>query len=114
VNLDDLIRHCGEWLRGIGPEADIVMSSRVRLARNLAEFPFVSLASESDRVEIETQIQEALGKSRADGDLLYCDVETLDSLDRQFLVERHLISRESTPTSRSASWLTKKIIFASR
>ena len=94
MNLDDLIRHCGEWLRGVGPESDIVMSSRVRLARNLAEFPFVSRASESDRVEIETQIQEALGKSRADGDLLYCDVETLDSLDRQFLVERHLISRE--------------------
>ena len=102
MNLDDLIRHCGEWLRGVGPEADIVMSSRVRLARNLAEFPFLSRATENDRVEIEKQIQDVLGQNRDDG-LLYCDVESLDSLDQQFLVERHLISRELAEAEGSRS-----------
>jgi Arginine kinase len=35
----------GFWLMGTGPESDIVMSSRVRLARNLAQYPFVGRAS---------------------------------------------------------------------
>ncbi len=94
MNLDDLIRHCGEWLRGVGPEADIVMSSRIRLARNLAEYPFLSRSTEADRVEIERCIQGVLGGNQSEDGLLYCDVESLDPLDRQFLVERHLISRE--------------------
>ena len=40
-NLKTLTDRCGEWLRGSGPESDIVISSRIRLARNLANFPFI-------------------------------------------------------------------------
>ena len=36
MELDELSKSAGEWLRGSGPESDIVMSSRIRLARNLA------------------------------------------------------------------------------
>ena len=43
----------GEWLKGTGPEYDIVMSSRVRLARNVAHFPFVSRATDQERTEVE-------------------------------------------------------------
>ena len=50
MSLDDLANTSGEWLRGTGPESDIVISSRIRLARNLANYPFVSRASESDRL----------------------------------------------------------------
>ena len=39
VELNDLVRSSGEWLRGDGPEADIVISSRIRLARNVGRFP---------------------------------------------------------------------------
>ncbi len=39
VEFEDLSRGCGEWLRGSGPEADIVICSRIRLARNLAAYP---------------------------------------------------------------------------
>jgi protein arginine kinase len=94
VELDDLIRGRGEWLRGEGPEADIVISSRIRLARNLAEFPFMSRAGESDRTRIEIAGRECLSGSPQFGSFLYLDVEKLSKLDRQFLVERHLISRE--------------------
>ena len=34
----DLIHNAGEWLRGTGPDSDIVISSRARLARNLSAF----------------------------------------------------------------------------
>jgi len=33
MSMDDIANRCGEWLRGTGPESDIVMSSRIRLAR---------------------------------------------------------------------------------
>ena len=58
MELNDLTNTSGEWLRGSGPEADIVMSSRIRLARNLAEFPFITRASDQDRGEIERILRE--------------------------------------------------------
>ena len=94
MELDDLTRNCGEWLRGAGPESDIVMSSRIRLARNLADYPFITRASEPDRVQIERSLRKAVQGIREDGDVLYVDLERLNGIDRQFLVERHLISRE--------------------
>ena len=49
---------CGEWLRGGGPESDIVISSRIRLARNLAAFPFTNRASSYQKAEIEALLTE--------------------------------------------------------
>jgi len=94
VELNDLTKHSGEWLRGSGPEADIVISSRIRLARNLADYPFISRASEQDRAQIEKMMRERILGMQASGDLLYVDIEELEGVDRQLLVERHLISRE--------------------
>jgi protein arginine kinase len=92
MNLEDLTRTSGEWLRGTGPESDIVMCSRIRLARNLADFPFTNRANRAERAEIETIVKNALAAT--DRQLAYFDVNTLNALDRQFLVERQLISRE--------------------
>ncbi len=94
MQLDNLTNTVGEWLRGTGPESDIVMSSRVRLARNVAQFPFVSRATEQDRTEIEKFLRERIAKSPAGAALDYIDVGGLEEVDRQFLVERQLISRE--------------------
>ena len=47
LNLEELAQTSGEWLRGSGPESDIVISSRIRLARNLADFPFITRATPS-------------------------------------------------------------------
>ncbi len=92
MNLNDLSRASGEWLRGTGPESDIVMCSRIRLARNLADFPFISRASRSERLEIENQAKQAI--SNADPELSYLPISDLSMVDRQFLVERQLMSRE--------------------
>jgi protein arginine kinase len=59
VKLEELAGQCGEWLRGSGPESDIVISSRIRLARNLAQFPFVRRCTEQDRGSIERLISNA-------------------------------------------------------
>ncbi len=92
LDLNNLAGTSGEWLRGQGPDSDIVISSRVRLARNLAQFPFVNKLDEAARSEVESLIRAKLEKTGRD--FVYVPVEGLESLDRQFLVERQLISRE--------------------
>ncbi|QEH33913.1 Protein arginine kinase [Aquisphaera giovannonii] len=92
MTLDDLTKTSGEWLRGNGPESDIVMCSRIRLARNLAEFPFTNRSSRAEKGEIESHFKSALAASRLEMD--YFDVNVLPPLDRQFLVERQIISSE--------------------
>src|SRR5689334_20687957 len=94
MDLSNLARNSGEWLRGSGPESDIVISSRIRLARNLADFPFISRASQQDRTDIESQLRETVMQYDSSADLDYVNVNELKGIDRQFLVERQLISRE--------------------
>jgi protein arginine kinase len=94
VNLESLTETSGEWLRGTGPDADIVMSSRIRLARNLAQFPFPNRASDTVRGEIEDLLHEQLALRPGGKSLHYLRIDRLETLDRQFLVERQLISRE--------------------
>lgn len=98
MNLEDLTGTSGEWLKGSGPEADIVISCRIRLARNLADFPFMSRATDSDRAEIERilheRIQTLQQTDRISSESIYLKLDDLSEIDRQFLVERQLISRE--------------------
>ena len=98
MHLDDLASSSGEWLKGTGPESDIVISSRIRLARNLADFPFISRTTEADRTEIEQTLHSHVTSLQESGKFpsgtLYYSVGDLEEVDRQFLVERQLISRE--------------------
>lgn len=103
LDLESMARDCGEWLRASGPESDIVISSRVRLARNLTDFPFIARATDSDREQIEQILHARIEALQAAGklpsaaptdELHYVDVGGLEEIDRQFLVERQLISRE--------------------
>ena len=100
MHLDDLASSSGEWLKGTGPESDIVISSRIRLARNLADFPFISRTTEADRAEIEKTLHSHVTALQESGkfpkETLYFNVGDLEEVDRQFLVERQLISREQS------------------
>ncbi len=98
MTLDDLSGTSGEWLRGTGPDSDIVISSRIRLARNIAQYPFLTRADDQARQEIESQLRSHLDDLPIEGRLSYVNVASLASLDKQFLVERQLISREHAET----------------
>lgn len=94
MNVDELIRSTGEWLRADGPRCDVVISSRVRLARNVAGCPFLTTASATERTEVfRTLADEILATSFGKSAALF-DVDQMDEIDRQLLVERHLISRQ--------------------
>ena len=94
MNLDNLMQSSGEWLRGTGVDHDIVVSTRIRLARNLAAFPFSNRASAHQKAEIETMLRDRLMKLNFQPKLDYVSLAPLGTVDRQFLVERQLISRE--------------------
>jgi len=93
-DFEELAHRSGEWLRGTGPESDIVISSRIRLARNLADFPFIRRCSDEDRISIERTVRARMESIEDWSDIQYVDIEQLSEIDRQFLVERQLISRE--------------------
>jgi protein arginine kinase len=94
MNLDALTSTTGEWLRGTGPESDIVISTRIRLARNLASFPFTHRATPQQRAEIESLLRDRITRLDLPHPVRYISVTALSPLDRQLLVERQLISRE--------------------
>jgi len=94
VRISDLSSHGGEWLRGDGPEGDIVLSSRVRLARNLADHRFTTRAADPERREVADRVRETVMQSKFAERVFYVDLEKEDPVQGEFLVERHLISRE--------------------
>ena len=94
MTIDEMIRETGEWLRGKGPKEEIVMSSRIRLARNLQEIPFPHWGTPSQRAQVLARVEEVVKDSKFLKGSLLLKVGELSELDRQFLVERHLVSRE--------------------
>jgi protein arginine kinase len=77
-----------------GPHDRIVMSSRVRLARNVREGSFPGHAKKPERVQILEAIRPAVEKLPEMTDRFSASMDELPALDKQILVERHLISRE--------------------
>ena len=96
MQLDDLLNKESEWLKGTGFNSDIVISSRIRLARNLKKLPFSHWAGKDQLSEILNIICEAIDKADYMKGSLFVKMRDTSELDRQFLVERHLISWEHT------------------
>ncbi len=93
MKLTDISSDINEWFDGSGPLADIVISSRIRLARNLAGYKFLSRCSVGEKAEILKKLKETLMSLDLGDKVFYISVDRASSLDRNFLVERHLISR---------------------
>lgn len=100
MTLGKMIHHSIGWLEGIGPFSELVLSSRVRLARNLALLPFPHRANTKQLQEILAQVKMSSYESNYCKDNLFLALENLSSLDRQFLIERHLISPDLAAQSR--------------
>ena len=94
MKLDHLLRQTCEWLRGTGPNSDIVMSSRVRLARNLDGIPFSHWAGKKQEKESMECLERAVMGSEMMKGALFVRIAEIDDVDKQFLLERHLVSRE--------------------
>ena len=73
--------------------SEIVISSRIRLARNIAGFPFLGRCSRQQRQAQVQKARETILNAQIASELLYVDLEAAPEIDRQLLVERHLISK---------------------
>jgi len=84
MKLEDL-----SWLSGRGPESEIVLSTRLRLARNLEEFPFPPGCPPGHLAQVVTLVGVQVEKLR---ELTFHQMYSLKPLELHLLVERHLIS----------------------
>jgi len=90
-----LLRDGGiSWLDASGPESAVVLSTRVRLARNLRGYPFTIRTSQEDRQSILGQVLESCEQSTLLTEATTFLLSELDLADRQLLHERHLVSKE--------------------
>ena len=96
MTLNNLLTQSSEWLRGTGKDSHIVISSRIRLARNLSDFSFPQWADKKERKEVLSLVKDALFKIKYLKNGLFLEMDGLSALDKQFLLERHLVSREQT------------------
>jgi protein arginine kinase len=88
-----------ETARRKGPHDRIVMSSRVRLARNIKDAAFPGWAKKPERVRVLELIRPAVSGLPDMKDAFAEAMDNLTTLDKQILVERHLISREHAAKS---------------
>ncbi|MCC7350116.1 MAG: protein arginine kinase [Phycisphaerales bacterium] len=93
MKLSDLTNRAGEWLRGSGPMSEIVISSRIRLARNVSGYSFLTRISRHERQALEKRVREVILDAQISPQTLYVDLESAPEIDRSLLVERHLISK---------------------
>ena len=94
-----LIKNPADWMRGTGPHSDVVMTSRVRLARNLRGYPFPGFSQERQRIELLERARPVVEDLPEMRDGYSEDYTDLSKIRKQVLVERHLVSREHAARS---------------
>ncbi len=80
-----------KWYLGEGEQSDVVLSTRIRLARNLAEYPFPARLDTKSRIAVNEIVRDAVP---AAANLKYIEMKTLTQAQIVSLAEKHLISPE--------------------
>ncbi|MFJ5717676.1 protein arginine kinase [Neobacillus sp. NPDC093127] len=82
------------WMSEEGPDSDIVLSSRIRLARNFKDYKFPTLFSHEEAKMIIGNMEETIGKSdfQKFGQMELLKIDEMQPLQKRVLVEKHLIS----------------------
>ena len=104
----DFLTSAGELASQEGPEDHVVLSSRVRLARNLSGVTFPGRAKKANRVETCNLIMPTVAAASAMRGGYSTAMSDLKALDKQLLVERHLISREHAAKSAGSALVLNK------
>jgi protein arginine kinase len=91
------VQHVGSWLECTGPESDVVISCRMRLARNVQGYPFVLRLEDPKARELGNRVREVLLAQRIDGETIWIGMEEASPLVKLLLRERYLISRDLAP-----------------
>lgn len=106
MSLDRFIDEAlSDWMSEEGPESDIVMSSRIRLARNLKHLAFPTLATNQHAEEVIESVQEVVKSDDMNtiSNFEFIDLDDLSALEKRVLVEKHLISPSLANESRNGA-----------
>ncbi|MEC8494171.1 MAG: ATP--guanido phosphotransferase, partial [Planctomycetota bacterium] len=101
----------GSWLMSEGPEADVVVSCRVRLARNVRGIPFMSQIEDERAEELCGQLRTALLDARIDGETRWVPMSEAPPVLRLLLLERNLISRDLLPRDENSTAPGRAVAF---
>lgn len=82
------------WMSGEGPHSDIILSTRVRLARNLERYPFQETITTAEQLRVTDEIVDTLEVSNGSKPRQLIRLADLPDTDLTLLMERHLVSRE--------------------
>ncbi len=93
-SFEELFVSSAPWLQGEGPHADMVLSTRIRLARNLRDVPFTHRAADEQLHGVLASVGSAVAPSTALAGGLLLKMQDCTPIERQVLVERHLVSHE--------------------
>lgn len=80
------------WMKAHGEHSDIVMATRIRLARNLRGYCFPITSTESEAMAVDKMVTGALMDNPGELAYSYIKMSELPSLEREVLVEKHLVS----------------------
>jgi len=85
-----------KWYEKSGPEGDVIISTRIRLARNLRNYPFPIKLNMQQREKVEQEIKDTVFESNSSfsQQFRYIDMQELNKTEAVSLVERHLVSPE--------------------
>lgn len=90
------MKEIASWMKETGPQGDIVLGTRCRLARNLEGIPFPGGASRDQLRDVMNKVSAVVPRLQHLGDFVFHEMGTMDALDRQVLVEEHLVSPSHT------------------
>ena len=97
-----------KWYQQSGEQGDVVISTRVRLARNLSGTPFPAGLTPERKREVAEKVREALKSGENAKDYDYLEMSNMTARDALSMVERHLISPEFAQCSEGSALLLKK------
>jgi protein arginine kinase len=94
-----------EWMKGKGPESDIVISSRIRIARNLKDYPYPMLATNQQSLEVLNKVKNVLENPKLTtiSRFTLLPLSEMNELEKRVLVEKHLISPNLANESRNGA-----------
>ncbi|MBU4201132.1 MAG: protein arginine kinase [Verrucomicrobia bacterium] len=105
--LDDLLKQPGAWLN-VGGNTGVLVSSRVRLARNIEGEAFPGWAGEEESVRLWNELRPVIESLPGLSSPLVLEIADLSCVDRDVLIERHLMSRDLAGKGRGSGLILKR------
>ncbi|HUV07749.1 MAG TPA: protein arginine kinase [Spirochaetia bacterium] len=105
-NNKDLVGKRG-WFKGTGEEGDVILSSRVRLARNLTDYPFPNSLGSEQEAKVQGEIISAFNRLPIGDKFTILYLRDLSPVDRRILLERNIITHDFSLAKDKAVILSK-------